>query len=80
MSSERQTGTVKSINEGAGQVLVGRVGGGDIRFGSADFVAMGGPSPFVGQQISFLVDSADPDSAHLDPGWHEPQGGGGTHL
>ncbi|TYT23639.1 hypothetical protein FZO89_15475 [Luteimonas viscosa] len=78
MSSERQTGTVKSISAGAGQVLVGRSGGGgDIAFTGADFAALGGPSPFVGQRISFLVDAGDPDSVHLDAAWHESDGGGG---
>lgn len=78
MSSERQTGTVKSINAGSGQVTVGHEGWGDLAFGSQAFGAAGGPAPYVGQQISFLVDDGDPGTARLDEAWHQPGGGSGS--
>lgn len=78
MSSERQTGTVKHINAGSGQVTVGHDGWGDLAFGSQAFGEAGGPAPFIGQQISFLVDDGDPATARLDEAWHQPGGGSGS--
>lgn len=76
MSSERQTGTVKSVDQATGSVLVDGSHGGELRFSSQDFLAFGGPAPQAGQAISYVVDDGDPLTARIDADWQDASSGG----
>ncbi len=73
MSSERQTGTVKSV--AAGNVVVGWASPGDVVFRVADFAAAGVAVPPVGHPLVFFAESGNASSASLTEG---PPGGGGS--
>lgn len=72
MSSERQTGTVKSV--AVGNVVVGWDGPSDVVFRVADFAAAGVAVPPVGHAIVFFAVPGNALSASLTQG---PPGGGG---
>jgi len=72
MSSERQTGTVKSV--AAGNVVVEWPDGGEVTFRAADFAARGITVPQAGQSIEFYAEDGNALSARLDP---ERRGGAG---
>lgn len=73
MSSERQTGTVKSV--AVGNVVVGWAGASDVVFRVADFAAAGLSVPPIGHSIGFFAEPGNALSASLTPG--SPGGGGG---
>jgi|GEM_PF-1009096 len=77
MSSERQTGTVKSVDQATGRVLVGNQDGTEMVFSIADFTVWGGPPPRPGQQIFFAVETGHARTARLDAEWRGGVAGGG---
>lgn len=78
MSSERQTGTVKSVDHAAGSVQVEGPHGNQLVFQSQDFIAFGGAAPQPGQVISYLVDDGNLSTARIDAAWHDSSVGGAT--